>query len=111
MPLSRAFIESSLKSALTRITPNLYRNFIIGGASIYRDALALQFPAVDRILLTRILSPEFECDVFFPDFTTTGRWKQASHEDLEAWAGFEVAKGIQDENGVQYEFQMWVRVE
>lgn len=66
---------------------------------------------VDRILLTRILSPEFDdCDVFFPEFRNTPGWSQASHEALEAWVGFEVAKGVQKENGVEYEFQMWVRI-
>lgn len=36
-------------------------------------------------------------------------WRRASHEDLREWVGFEVPEGIQEEKGVQYEFQMWVR--
>ncbi|CUA73907.1 Dihydrofolate reductase [Heliothis virescens] [Rhizoctonia solani] len=40
--------------------------FIIGGASIYTQAL--EHPATTRILLTRILEPAYEeCDVFFPE--------------------------------------------
>lgn len=116
-------MEHSLDSGLVRLTNNtlakdigkkLNRSFIIGGVSIYRDTLALEFtsstsPIVDRILLTRILSPEFpDCDVFFPELDKGG-WTRASHEELEKWAGFEVSKGVQEENGVQYEFQMWVR--
>ena len=91
------------------------RRFIIGGASVYREILALEPSApqsfvVDRILLTRILSPAFEdCDVFFPEFRTGPGWSQATHEALEAWVGFEVAKGVQIENGIEYEFQMWIR--
>jgi dihydrofolate reductase len=89
------------------------RHFIIGGASLYRETLALPTSAaahVNRVLLTRILSPAFdECDVFMPDFLAEDKWKRASHAELESWVGFEVAAGVQEENGVQYEFQMWIR--
>ena len=91
------------------------RRFIIGGASLYRETLALEpltpiSSVVDRILLTRILSPAFEdCDVFFPEFRNAPGWSQTTHEALEAWVGFEVANGVQNENGVEYEFQMWIR--
>ena len=72
---------------------------------------------VDRILLTRILSPSFEdCDVFMPnfqgsDFTNEESipWKKASHGELQEWVGFEVPEGVQEEKGVKYEFQMWTR--
>jgi dihydrofolate reductase len=73
---------------------------------------------VDRILLTRITSPAFEqCDVYLPDFlaeksTVGGKevgWQRTSHSDLQTWVGFEVPEGMQQENGVEYEFQMWVR--
>lgn len=98
---------------------HVHRAFVIGGASLYKDALSLSStsPAfVDRILLTRILSPSFEeCDVFMPDFqdeTLTkdfGPWKKASPDELREWVGFDVPGGIQEEKGVQYEFQMWTR--
>jgi dihydrofolate reductase len=65
---------------------------------------------VNRILLTRVLSPAFEdCDTFLADFEKTGEWERASHEELQAWVGFDVPKGLQEEKGVQYEFQMWSR--
>jgi len=38
--------------------------FVIGGAQVYREAL--QHPACQRIYCTQIVSPDFECDVFFP---------------------------------------------
>jgi dihydrofolate reductase len=94
------------------------RGFITGGEGLYAESLALPSSSpvgfVDRILLTRILSPGFdECDVFMPDFlgdTNVGNgWERAAHDALEAWVGFEVAEGEQEENGVKYEFQMWVR--
>ena len=118
------YLYPNLDSALDRLSQPqflevpIHRSFVIGGASLYRDTLALPPTStsyVDRVLLTRILSPTFEsCDVFMPDFladTTEGTrpWRQASPEELLEWAGFEVASGTQEENGVQYEFQMWVR--
>ncbi|CAE6531761.1 unnamed protein product, partial [Rhizoctonia solani] len=82
--------------------------FVIGGASIYTQAL--EHPATTRILLTRILEPAYEeCDVFFPEIRESGQWVQAEHADLEKWVGFEVPKGTQEEKGTKYEFQMWVR--
>ncbi|KAH9898355.1 dihydrofolate reductase [Cubamyces lactineus] len=125
-PSAPAYLHSSIESAAERLAEPrflekpLHRSFVIGGAHIYDATLALPPTSdtfVDRILLTRILSPAFEdCDVFFPDFladsaTEGGKksWKRASFEGLMEWAGFDVPEGIQEENGVQYEFQMWVR--
>ncbi|KAJ6604629.1 dihydrofolate reductase-like domain-containing protein [Mycena vulgaris] len=111
----------SLEAAIARINSerdSISRGFIIGGASLYAESLALapssSIGFVDRILLTRISSPAFdECDVFMPDFlggTEGGNsWKMAGHDALQAWVGFEVAEGVQEENGIRYEFQMWVR--
>lgn len=130
------YLHSNLESALERVSrpeyleKPLYRTFIIGGASLYRETLALPPTSasfVDRIILTRIVSPEFEgCDIFMPDFQTSGHkltetehsdmnacspapWKRVSHGELRQWAGFDVPEGIQEENGIQYEYQMWVR--
>lgn len=36
-------------------------------------------------------------------------WRRASHDELKEYAGFDVPEGIQEEKGVQYEFQMWTR--
>jgi len=113
-------LESSLEAVITRMKTEsqVSRGFIIGGASLYAESLALPPSSpvgfVDRILLTRILSPAFEeCDVFMPDFlggTNEGNgWTKAAHDALQEWVGFEVAEGVQEEKGIQYEFQMWVR--
>ncbi|KAJ7103552.1 dihydrofolate reductase-like domain-containing protein [Mycena belliarum] len=111
----------SLEAAIAHMNSerdSISRGFIIGGATLYAESLALppssSIGFVDRILLTRILSPAFdECDVFMPDFlgcTEGGSgWKRATHDALQAWVGFEVAEGTQEEKGIQYEFQMWVR--
>ncbi|TFY74208.1 hypothetical protein EWM64_g9803 [Hericium alpestre] len=121
-------LQPDLGSALHRLsnvdessTP-IHRRFVIGGESLYAEALAL--PAspggsfVDRILLTRVLSPAFEaCDVFMPDFLSQtetevgGPWRRASHGELQEWVGGDIPEGVQEEKGIQYEFQMWVRNE
>jgi dihydrofolate reductase len=116
----------------------VHRGFVIGGAQLYSETLKLSrtSPAssssasttplteesetvksgleahVDRILLTRVFSPTFECDVFMPEFEVEDGekgWKQSSHGELEAWTGVEVAEGVQEENGCRYEFQMFAR--
>lgn len=125
-PTPPIFLESDLNSALARVSDSnnaIHRSFIIGGASLYSEVLKLSSSSqptpsalVDRILLTRIVSPAFDqCDTFIPDFladkTCKGesKWQRASHEDLRTWVEFQVPEGIQEESGVQYEFQMWVR--
>ncbi|KIY52696.1 hypothetical protein FISHEDRAFT_34609 [Fistulina hepatica ATCC 64428] len=113
------YLYNSLASALNYETrgPSTHRIFIAGGAAVYEESLRLDISKdssfVDRILLTRILSPAFDdCDIFLPDFLgkdDTHKWTRAAHRTLEEWVGFEVPEGIQTENGVEYEFQMWVR--
>ncbi|KAH9950369.1 dihydrofolate reductase [Amylocystis lapponica] len=125
-PAAPVYLHSNLESAIDRISHperlevQINRSFIIGGSSLYRETLSLSPSSeafVDRVLVTRILSPAFEeCDVYMPEFRTedingshVSPWKRASHEELQEWAGFAVAEGIQEEKGVRYEFQMWVR--
>ena len=91
---------------------DVHRRFLIGGAQLYQHLL--NTGAVERILLTRVLSPAFEeCDVTLPELGQLVElgWSKASHEVLEAWVGGEVAAGVQEENGVQYEFELWERAD
>ncbi|KAH6917405.1 dihydrofolate reductase [Coprinopsis sp. MPI-PUGE-AT-0042] len=97
------------------VSSSINRVFVIGGATLYHETLALPVsdatPYVDRILITRILEPEFECDVFMPEFNQDEKsWTQSSHAELQAWVGIDVPEGVQEEKGVKYEFQMWMRV-
>ena len=114
---SPAYTEHDLTSAFGRVQQGgMHRTFIIGGATLYNDALALlptSAAVVDRVLLTRIIEPDFACDVFMPDFLSQPQqnWQKASHEEFKIWAGIDIPEGIQEENGVQYEFQMWTRRE
>ncbi|KAG8898743.1 dihydrofolate reductase [Tulasnella sp. 403] len=108
-----ALLRPSLPSALAALNQDLpeesqlHHTFIIGGASLYAEALSL--PAAKRIIITRVLSPAYEqCDVFFPDFQSLdSRWRQASHQEMEDWTGLSIPQGIQEERGTTYEYQMW----
>ena len=49
-----------------------------------------------------------------PDFiggAGGGEWSRAPHEALCAWAGFEVPGGVEEERGVKYEYEMWIRTD
>ncbi|KAF2864761.1 dihydrofolate reductase-like domain-containing protein, partial [Massariosphaeria phaeospora] len=66
--------------------PQIERVFVIGGASIYKAALAL--PQTNRVLLTKI-AREYECDTVFPvDLDgEEGEWKRVGRERLEEFVG------------------------
>lgn len=114
------FLRNNLQSALDLLSETpIHRAFVIGGVSLYTDTLALPSSSnafVDRVLLTRISSPAFpDCDVYLPDFLSDTdsegnvMWTRARHEELKGWTGLDVPQGVQTENGVDYEFQMWTR--
>lgn len=89
------------------------RVFVIGGAQIY--AAALQLVEARRVLLTRVRT-DFECDTYFPlqlSETAEGdkQWVRKSQDELDQWTGEPVPDGIQEENEIQYEFEMWERAE
>lgn len=115
-----ATTRNDLSLALSEISQGpmpIHRYFIIGGAGLYDDTLALPTSSsayVDRVLLTRVLEPNFDCDTFVHSLRLMlgdGQegWRRATHEELRQWAQFDVPEGVQEEKGVQYEFQMWVR--
>ena len=92
----------------------LGRVFVIGGASIYEQAMGME--CCERILWTRIRT-EFECDVFFPGEGMLegregkGEWQRKSKGELREWSG-EEKEGmgeVQREGDVEFEVQMWER--
>ncbi|KAI5855579.1 dihydrofolate reductase-like domain-containing protein [Durotheca rogersii] len=92
--------------------PSPRRVFVIGGAQIY--AAALRLPGARRVLLTRVLEPEYECDVSFPLALADGGgsgWVRRSKEELDAWTGEAVPEGVQEEGETRYEFQMWEKTD
>jgi dihydrofolate reductase len=113
-----ATVHASVADALVHIAsvrPEIHRTFLMGGANLYNACLRVPTNApghVARVLLTRVLAPAFEgCDVFLDDFAGAGGWARAPHAELVAWVGGDVPDGEQEEGGVRYEFQMWVRTD
>ncbi|KAK4983996.1 hypothetical protein LTR66_006815 [Elasticomyces elasticus] len=85
--------------------------FVIGGASIYEQALALR--QTTRVLMTRIRN-DFDCDTYFPldldgaDGEREG-WRRMSLAALNAFTGEEFEDGRMVEGDVEYEFCLYER--
>lgn len=113
-PVRAGSLEQALVYLAAQPADSLGRVFVVGGAQIYAAALAL--PETKRVLLTRVLT-DFERDTFFPlalgkdGEGSSSSWVRRSKAEHDAWAGEEVLVGVQEENGAEYEFQMWERVD
>ena len=85
-------VYPSLEEALAHCTPDedLY---IIGGASVYRQAL----PLADRLCLTEIDDTPSEADTFFPPYQDD--WEEESREDHP----------IDDRHDFRYSFVDYIR--
>lgn len=59
---------------------SIFRVFVIGGAQLYTDLLSLDssVATVDKLLVTRILAPRYECDAYFPEFRTQEQYRADS---------------------------------
>jgi dihydrofolate reductase len=87
-------VYSSLEEALTHCTPD-EDIYIIGGASVYRQALKI----ADRLCLTEIDDTPAEADTFFPPYKDD--WKEESREDHP----------VDDRHDFPYSFVDYVRAE
>ncbi|MCJ1314611.1 dihydrofolate reductase [Agyrium rufum] len=106
--LSQRFSITST-TALDNQSSPFGRVFVIGGADIYGQALAL--PATDRILLTKI-EAEYQCDTFFPitlDEEVASTWTRQDNATLSTWVGEKLEPAMQEDNGVQFELTLWVK--
>jgi len=75
-------IEAALEAARSGYIYNNVEShdvFVIGGASVYEQAL----PLADRLCLTCVADTPAEADCFFPEFEN-GQWKETFREDHEA---------------------------
>jgi dihydrofolate reductase len=110
-PVKAGSLEQALGYVRDKPVRPVGKVFVIGGAQIYAAALALQ--EAKRVLLTKVMT-EFECDTVFPivlDEASSGEWVRSTKEELDAWVGEVVPDGLQEENSISYEFQMWERAE
>ena len=77
--------------------PQIESIFVIGGERVYRSILELNL--CDRVYLTRVLK-EFDCDAYYPQLDTS-RFSLVQSDEVPA--------GVQEENGLQYECQVYER--
>ncbi|KAJ4391233.1 hypothetical protein N0V93_004850 [Gnomoniopsis smithogilvyi] len=106
-------LEQAISYLQSRPQGTLGRVFVIGGGQIYASALELK--EARRVLLTKVMS-DFECDTYFSlklsdeaERDCDSAWVKKTKEELDAWAGEAVPEGLQVENDIKYEFQMWER--
>lgn len=100
-PVYLSFLSEAVE--LAKSSQGISKLFVIGGAEIYKAAMELE--ETRRILITRIKS-DFDCDTFFP-VIEEGLWKRKSRNELGSWVGEIISEGVQEENGVRYEFEMY----
>ena len=97
--------EQDAKSEKT----GLGRCFIIGGAEIYKAAVELD--NTTSVLCTRVMEPDFECDVHFPiDLGQTQGWREESTEQLENFTGEAGLEGEKMQDDVKWKYELWNRV-
>ncbi|KAI5787364.1 dihydrofolate reductase-like protein [Pyronema domesticum] len=93
---------TSFDDALQKLAErDVGRVYVIGGGEIYKTAL--QHPATENVLLTRIFSP-FDCDTFFP---ALDGWEEAGREKLSEFVGERVEEGNQKEGDVEFKYELW----
>ncbi|XP_028852784.1 dihydrofolate reductase [Denticeps clupeoides] len=104
-PAGAHYLASDFSAALrlldtSELANELDQVWVIGGSSLYKETM--ESPGHRRLFVTRILQ-QFDSDTFLPDI------------DLDKYsllAGFPgVPQGLQEENGVQYRFEVYESTE
>ncbi|XP_064164281.1 dihydrofolate reductase-like [Anguilla rostrata] len=94
-------LASDFSSALrlldsTELAEQADQVWVIGGTSLYKEAM--ETPCLRRLFVTRVRQ-QFDCDTFLPEI---------SLENYRLLPSFpEVPEGVQEENGIQYHFEVY----
>ncbi|XP_069101861.1 uncharacterized protein [Argopecten irradians] len=97
---TNTYVATSLENAVAMVTGNgeltdkVESLFVIGGSSVYKEALESHC----RVYLTRVLA-DFDCDTFLPEFESEKFVKLQCCED--------VPTGRMTENGIDFEFEVY----
>lgn len=95
--------------------PSIGRAYVIGGSSVYKQALEL--PQTRHILLTRIRR-NYDCDTFFPvdlpdESSSDDEWQRKSVEELRVFVGEDLREALQtecaNEESIEFEYQLYER--
>ncbi|XP_046415852.1 dihydrofolate reductase isoform X1 [Neodiprion fabricii] len=90
----KSFPDALEKLSKIPLTDKIERIWVIGGSSVYKAAMEL--PNFHRLYLT-LVRKYFECDTYFPPISN----------EFHLVKDPEVPDGIQEENGLQYEFKVY----
>ncbi|KAF1357227.1 hypothetical protein EJ07DRAFT_129674 [Lizonia empirigonia] len=108
-PAREGAVEGPLVAGSVARGVEVGRVVVIGGASIYEQALKLE--EARHVLLTKIQN-EYECDTFFSEDLEGGKWRKAGLQELREFTGEEFENGAEvEEKGVKFEFCLYNRVE
>ncbi|XP_058024938.1 dihydrofolate reductase [Ahaetulla prasina] len=104
VPEGANYLAKSLEEALDHLeTPEMKRKvdkvWIVGGSSIYKEAM--EKPIYHQLFVTRIMH-DFESDTFFPEIDLK------KYRLLPNYTGIPV--DIQEENGIQYKFEVYENI-
>ncbi|KAI8844776.1 dihydrofolate reductase-like domain-containing protein, partial [Chytridium lagenaria] len=100
---------SSLPEALEYLGhQNISTAFVIGGASVYKEAMEL--PETKLLFITTVWAPEKveqECDTFFPD--PEQDYRMLPQEDNLKYLGVDAPVGKKAISGIEYRFDLFLR--
>ncbi|XP_069581113.1 dihydrofolate reductase [Brachyistius frenatus] len=103
-PAGAHHLASDFSSALRLVEAELCEQadqiWVIGGSSLYEEMM--ETPGTRRLFVTRILK-QFECDTFLPEI------RPDEYRLLPEFPG--VPSEPQEENGVQYRFEVYESIE
>ncbi|KAM8760644.1 dihydrofolate reductase [Acanthopagrus schlegelii] len=91
-----ADFSSALSLVDTELADKADQVWVIGGSSLYKELM--ETTRTSRLFVTRILK-QFECDTFLPEISPD------KYSLLPAFPG--VPQELQEENGIQYKFEVY----
>ncbi|XP_063752685.1 dihydrofolate reductase isoform X1 [Eleginops maclovinus] len=100
--------NSALRLLETELAERADQVWVIGGASLYKFWLLwstqelMQSPGTKRLFITRVLK-QFDCDTFLPEIILD------KHRLLPQFPG--VSQELQEENGIQYKFEVYESID
>lgn len=100
-PAGAHYLASDFSEALAlldtaELAPEADQVWVIGGSSLYREAM--ESSGKRRLFVTRIMQ-QFDSDTFLPNIDTS------KYSLLSEFPG--VPTGLQEENGLQYQFEVY----
>jgi dihydrofolate reductase len=100
------YLFPSLTTAVEKLSsvPDIDKLWIIGGSMVYEEAVSSGY--CRHIYLTKI-DADYKCDTFFPSNIEEGNFVDVTKQVSSQEGG--IPEGVQEENGVKYQFHVFER--